>query len=212
VEVQVVLSQVGEGRRREANAVGSVERQGVGRDLHRARLVTRVEHLPERPLEVDRLRRRSLDLGFGAAHDLLDGPKLARPLPGALEHMAEQEGRGGLAVRAGDPGHPKLRGGIAVEGGGCGRHRTPRVADEGLRDLEVQPALGHQRGGPSLDGGGGEVVPVGAGPGDAEEQRPGLDVARGVGEPGHLGVGLVGPLGDRSAGEDLAELHRGDCR
>ena len=61
VEVEVVLGEVGEDAAAKWIAVGAVQLERVRGDLHRARPVARVEHRPERRLQVDRLGRRALD-------------------------------------------------------------------------------------------------------------------------------------------------------
>ena len=131
-----------------------------------------------------------------------------------LEHLAEQEGGRRLAVGAGDPGDPQLRGRVAVEARRDRRHRRPRVGDQHLRDLELgKLALDDQRRGSRLDRGGGELVPVGLLARDAEEERPRLDPAAVVGEPRDLDRAGVAddPLGLGRGGE-LDPVSRGDSR
>src|SRR5262249_54563611 len=55
VEVEVVLVEVREHERLEADAIEAVERRAVRRRLHHATPVAYVEHLTEEALEVDRL-------------------------------------------------------------------------------------------------------------------------------------------------------------
>ena len=73
VEVEVVLAEVREDEDGEANAVEPVELRRVRRRLHRARAVAGVEHLAERALQVDRLRRRAHDTAPLAADTRLHG-------------------------------------------------------------------------------------------------------------------------------------------
>src|SRR5207248_9157639 len=61
VEVEVILAEVREDEDAEADAVEPVENGRVGRRLHHARAVARVEHLSERALEIYRLRRGPQD-------------------------------------------------------------------------------------------------------------------------------------------------------
>ena len=58
VQVEVILAQVREDERVEADAVEPSQRGAVRRRLDRRAPVTRIEHLPEEPLQVDRLGRR----------------------------------------------------------------------------------------------------------------------------------------------------------
>ena len=81
VEVEVVLGQVGEHGDREPDPGGSVEGQRVRGDLHRAGPVARLEHPAKGRLEIDRLRRRPLDLLLDPTDHLLDGPEEPGPDP-----------------------------------------------------------------------------------------------------------------------------------
>ena len=126
VEVEMLVAQVGEHERSEAHTVEAVQCRRVGRRLHRHRPVARVEHLPEEPLEVDRLRRRSLDAATLAADAGLDRPDQAGPSTGGGEDRIEQKRRRRLSVRAGDPGHPQLRRRPLEELVGDLRHRDAR--------------------------------------------------------------------------------------
>ena len=85
VEVEVVLGEVGEGRDVEVDRGGTTELEGVRGDLHHAGPVAGVEHPPERPLQVDRLRGGPLDLLHRPADDLLDRAEQAGADAGRLE-------------------------------------------------------------------------------------------------------------------------------
>ena len=140
VEVEVVLGQVREHAAREADAATPAELERVRGDLHRARAVAGVEHPPEGGLEVDRLGRRALDLLLHPAHHALDRAEQARLAPRRLEQVADQEGGGGLAVRAGDADHLELGGRIAVEAGRRGAHRGAHVVHHHLGHAEARAA------------------------------------------------------------------------
>ena len=105
----------------EVDRVGAVQGQRVRGDLHRAGPVAAVEHPPEGRLQVDRLRRRPLDLLLDPADHLLHRPQQPALDPRRLEDLADQERRRRLAVGPGDPDHPQLRGRVALE-------RGPRAA------------------------------------------------------------------------------------
>ena len=68
----MVLAEIREDQRREADAVEPVEDGRVRRGLHRARAVAGVEHLPEHALQVDRLGRRAHDAAPLATDPRLD--------------------------------------------------------------------------------------------------------------------------------------------
>ena len=209
VEVQVVLGQVREHSRGEADAVAPVLGERVRGNLHRACLVTRVEHPAEGPLEVDRLGGRSLDLLLLPAHDALDGTQEPRPGALGLENVANQKGRRGLPVRASDSDDPKRSRRILPEANRDRRHRGAGVGNRHLGHRQVQMTLDHQRRGAPLDGRGGEIVAVGPLPLHAEEEPAGLHPARVIGEGRDVSVRVPRDAGQFGAGEQLPELHRG---
>ena len=92
-----------------------------------------VEHPPEGRLQVDRLRRRPLDLLLDPADDLLHRAQQPARDPGRLEDLADQERRRRLAVGPGHPDDPQLRRRVAPEARRQRRHRRPRVGDHDLR-------------------------------------------------------------------------------
>ena len=79
---------------------------------------------------------------------------------GGLEQVANEERRGGLAVGAGDAHHVELGRRIAVEACRSRPHRRPHVVHHDLRHAEVEPPLGHERGGTALDRIRSEIVAV----------------------------------------------------
>ena len=170
----MVLGEVREDPAREADARRAAELEGVRGHLHHARRVARVDHPAEGGLEVDGLRRRALDGLLGPAHHLPHGAEQAGAHPGRLEDLAHEEGRGGLAVRAGDAHHPqRARSGRreSARRPAPSRARTSGTTTSGTPRSE-RP-LADQRGGAALDGVGGEVVAVAREAGHAEEERPG---------------------------------------
>ena len=99
VEVEVILAEVREDENAKADAIEPVEDRGVRRRLHRARAVAGVEHLAERPLQVDRLGRRPHDAAPLAADARLDRPEQARSPPGRGEDR-EQTGTSSSSCRS----------------------------------------------------------------------------------------------------------------
>ena len=145
----------------------------------------RVEHLAERALEVDRLRRRAHDRCSTPPIDRLDRPEQAAAAAGALEQRAHEERGRRLAVGAGDAatgsaavGSPEARGGD--------RHRRTHVLAPHLGHAEPERARDDERRRPARDRVGREVVPVAGEAGHAEEQGAGLHRAVVVGQAGDL--------------------------
>ena len=133
VEVEVVLREVGEDRRRPVDGVGAVQGERVARDLHDDRVVAGGEHVGEGALQVDRLGRGARHGVLLAADDRGHGAEQAGRRPARLEQRAHEEGRRRLAVGAGDPDRGQPRGRVAGQRGGGGRHRGAHVVDEDLR-------------------------------------------------------------------------------
>ncbi len=101
----------------------------------------------------------------------------------------EQESRRRLPVRAGDRRNVE-RGRRVVEEEVRGRgHRGARVANDELGQPDGDGMLDDERRSPELGGLGCQGVPVGAPAADAEEERPGRDGARVVGEVADLDRG-----------------------
>ena len=103
VVVEVVAGEVGEQGRREARARRPPLGERVGGHLHRARRVAGVPHPGQQRLQLERRR------GWCAAAAPPRPPTRASIVPispqrspGRLEHRADQVGRRGLAVGAGD--------------------------------------------------------------------------------------------------------------
>ena len=185
--------------RGDVDPVRAAQFQRVRGDLHRARDVAAVEHLAERALEVDRLRRRPDDRPLLAAHDRLDRAEQPARQPGALEQRADEERGRGLAVRARDAGDLQRRRRIAVEPR-RGRAIAARTSlHHHLGHAEPERARDDERRRPARDRVGSEVVPVAGEAGHAEEQGPGTDepVIEGQARDDH-----VGPVP-----EQLAERH-----
>ena len=182
VEVEVVLRQVGEDRGREVDRVGAVELECVRGDLHRAGAVAPVEHLPERALQVDRLRGGPLTSRSAPPITLVTVP--SRPVwrPAASSSARTRKAVVVLPLVPVMPTVWSVRGRIAVEArrrpgpspSGVGTGSPGRPAPAGAR----RPARPLRA--PRL---GGEVVTVAGEAGHAEEQRAGLDAAVVVGEP-----------------------------
>src|SRR5215210_2939509 len=98
----MVLAQIGKDEAREPRAQEPLLHGAVRGRLERAAAVPGLEHLAERPLQVDRLWRRAARRAALATDAALDRAEQARPPLGSLEDAVEEEARRRLAVRAGD--------------------------------------------------------------------------------------------------------------
>ena len=174
VQVEVILAEVREHERAEADAVETPERGAVRRRLDRRAAIPCVEHLAEEALEVDRLRRREGRRAMLAADDPLDRPHEPRPSTGRLEHRVEQEHDRRLPIRPCDARDLELLRRLAEERVRSDGHRGPRVRHHELRHVasELHRVLDDERARTPLDGGTRERVSVDATPGNAEEERP----------------------------------------
>ena len=208
VEVEVVLAQVRERERVEADTVEAAIVRAVGRGLEDDGLVPGVDHLPEQPLQVDRLRGRVRRGPPDAADDPLDGSDHRGRPPVRLEDRAEQMGGRRLAVRPGDPGHGQPLGRDAEEHVGGDRHRRTRGLDDELRHRDVDRALDDERDGTGRDGVRRQVVPVGTGPGHAEEERVVAHAAGVVREVEDLDGPSPDHVTRRERADQRVELHR----
>ena len=144
----------------------------------------------------------------------VDGGDAGRLLTGRLPGCPEHGGGGGLAVRAGDPGHRHPLGGMPGEGGRECAQGSPGALDPqqrcGLRDRRDRGALRDDRDGSGPDGRHREVVTVDVETGDRDEERSRVAVAGVVLDRRHLGVVAARGVETRLA-EELGEQHRWFC-
>ncbi len=211
VEVEVVLRQVREDRRREVHRVGATELERVRGDLDRARPVAAVEHRAEHRLQIDRLRGRASHLALLPADDRGDRAEQSALLAHRLlQQGAHEVGRRRLAVRSRDADDAQLRGRIAVEARRDRGHRRARRADQHFRHAELQASLHDQRRRARLECLLRELVPVALKAADAEEQLPVAHRAAVVGQARDLDAEIAGGL-ERQTGRQLVEPHRLGC-
>ena len=144
----------------------------------------------------------------------VDGGDAGRLLPRRLPGCPEHGGGGGLAVRAGDPGHRHPPGRMPGQGGRERAQGSPGALDPqqrcGLRDRRDRGALGDDRDGSGPDGRPRKVVTVDVKTGDRDEERSRAAVAGVVLDRGHLGVAVARDVETRLA-EELGEQHRSAC-
>ena len=189
MEVEVVLGEVREHPAGEADSGHAAQLERVRGDLHRAGHVAAVHHAAEGLLQVDRLGRRALDLLLDSRHHALDRAEQPALPPRGLEQMANQEGRGRLAVRAGHADERELRRRVAVEARGGRTHGGADVVHQHLGHPKTQRPLADERHGAPLDRVRSEVVAVRPEPGHAKKERPRGDALARVGESRNLDLG-----------------------
>jgi hypothetical protein len=187
VEVEVVLGEVREDERAEADAEQALERRAVRGRFERAAAIAGVEHLAEGALEVDRLRRSARRRAALPADPVLDRPEEARPAAGSGEDREEEEGGRRLAVRPGDSDDLELASRMAEKRVGREGHGRPGIPDEQLGDVELERPLDDERRGAVGDRLRGEFVSVCLQPGNAHEHGSRRHAARVVGEVGDFG-------------------------
>ena len=207
VQVEVVLRQVRERERAEADALETAELGAVRGRLHRGAAVARVEHPPERPVEVDRLRGRADRRVRLAADPGLDRPEQAGLPAGRAEDRVEHEGGRRLAVRPGDGRDLELVRGTAEEPWRRLRHGEPGVGDHDLGHARGHGVLDDERGGSRLDRPPGQLVPVEPLTAHAEEESTRLDGARVVREIGDLDAEVPDNLARGKGFCDARKLH-----
>ncbi len=184
----MVLRQVRERERAEADALETAELGAVRGRLHRGAAVARVEHPPERSVEVDRLRGRADRRVRLAADPGLDRPEQARLAAGRAEDRVEHEGGRRLAVRPGDGRDLELVRRTAEEPWRRLRHGEPGVGDHDLWHARGHGVLDDERSGSRLDRPPSQLVPVEPLTAHAEEESTRLD-----------GAGVVREIGDLDA-------------
>jgi hypothetical protein len=111
------------------------------------------------------------------------------------------------ASRAGDSRELQLSRRLGEEHVGGDRHRRSRRGHEELRNVDVERALHDESGCAALDRLPGEVVPVDALTGHAEEERPSGDGAGVVGEVADVDRTAPGHLARRECPDQGVELH-----
>ena len=201
VEVEMVLAEVGEGERAEANSVEPAQLGAVRGRLERTAPIASVEHLTEGALEVDRLRRRADRRPGVAADPAFDRAEQARPPACRGEDRVEEEGGRRLSIRAGHARDLERPRRVVEENDGSLGHRPPGVRHDQLGDVELEHPVDHERDGAALHRFASEGVAIVPLSRDTEEKRSGPDGARVVGEVGDL---------DRSALHDVRGGERCD--
>ncbi len=188
VEVEVVLSEVGEDGHVELDAVDAREGQRVRGHLHRHAAHAGLDHPREERLQLERFRRGLSRVLRLRAHPVLDGADHpGGPAVRAQQRLHQQRG-GGLAVGPGDADHGEPPGRMPVIGVREPRERfarRPHHHAHGRAARQRVFALRHHHRGAAVERVGREAAPVLLEAGDGHEQRARRGLARVVGEPGH---------------------------
>ena len=152
-----------------------------------------LRHLCKQALQLIALRRGALGMQCLAADHILDRADQADLCTEAvLQHMLEQIGRGGLAVRAGQADHDHLLRRAAKPVCRGQRECTPRIVHAHIRDRLLRRMLTEHRSRAALHRLGDEPVPVGGKARHGDKQLAGLRRARIVADAGDLRL-RVGP-------------------
>ena len=203
----MVVAEIREDERREADAVEAPEVGVVRRRLDRAAEVAGVEHRPESAVEVED-HGRPRGCGDALRADLgLDRAVEARPPAGGLEDRVQQVGGRRLPARARDADDRQRLGRPAPELVGDGRERGASVGHDELRRGEVESPFRDERDGAVRDRLCGPVVPVDAGAADAEEDAAGADAPCVDDQILDHAPSVAGSRRRLERGEHVAQLH-----
>ena len=181
VQLQVLVSQVGEDGHVVCDLGDAVQRQSMGSGFHDRGPIAGLHHGPQNLLQLG---------GLGSGDVLRVGCAQRAHFPGRRGDEARrdaaglQDGRGqkgcrGLAVRAGDAYHSQLAAGVAVPPRGHGGQGAARIIDHDLRQSRGRNGPLDDRSG-SAKGGCGHhvVVPVGMDARHSHEEGRSADVTR----------------------------------
>ena len=125
--IEMVARDVGEGRRRDAQAVETILIEPVRGRLDREMRDTLAGQRVERSMQRDRIRRGQRSVGLAARRDDADGADARGAMAECRPDLPRERGDGGLAARAGDGGD-----GLRLARKKSGRHqrqRAPGIAD-----------------------------------------------------------------------------------
>ncbi len=105
VIIHVVAGDVGEGSRRDLDAVQTILIEAMARRLERQMLDAVTFHLREQTMKLDRIRGRVLERKFARRRDDANGADACRALTQRCPNLAQENRDRGLALGAGDGGH-----------------------------------------------------------------------------------------------------------
>ena len=202
----VIFGQIREGHDLKGDTVHAVVAQGLTADFQHAVVYTRVQHFAEQAVQFQALRRR---VGGGlvlACNVHAVGTDVGAGQPCLGHDGSGQQGRGGLALRAGNANQVQLIGGVAVEICTDNGQRRAGIVGDDLHSVgrQIQRVL-HQKGTAAvLIGAGGVGMTVQPRTHQADEQRTGRRLAGVVDDGGDIHVGCAG-VGDMF--DKVVEFH-----
>jgi len=127
MKIEMILRHVGKHRRVDLAAGDAPQRQSVGRHLHGNGPHAAVNHIAQRRLQIQHIRRRILDRNDPVADQGVERAADAAGPAGPVKNAPDDMGRGCLAVGAGDADQAQLRRWIPVKPGRDPFHRLTDI-------------------------------------------------------------------------------------
>ena len=171
-------------------------------------MVAAVEHLPEEPLQVDRLRGVEAHAARLRSDAALDVRQQARPPAGGLQDRPEEVRGRRLAVCPGDRGDGQVGRRVVEELDRRAWHRHAGALDDELGNIQVEPPFDHERHRSARDRLRCEIVAVGPGAGDAKEQGVARHLPRVVRQLADLEGDVPNDVGRSERCRKPLQLHR----
>ena len=201
----MVAGEIGEDADIEFNSVHPLLVQGMGTDLHDARLAVGLEHLRHHLLHFERLGRGPLGRNHPIADFIADGAQETALDSSSLRDGLNHESNGGFAVGAGDADDLQGRAGMLVEGAGRTGQRFANVGHFDLGDAAGNQgaAFADDRAGATLDRRADELMPIDVPASDGHEHHARSHPTRVVGDAGD---GLIQRTFHRGGRQDLNKL------
>ena len=209
VKVQMVLRQVREDAHPEADALHTVQHERVRRHLHDRVRAAGVDHPAQELLQLIGVGRGVLGVQHLVADDVrVRADETDLRVQTLLEHMLDERGDGGLAVRAGHTDHGQLTRRVIEKFAADARERKAAVGHEDIRYLDLWLSLAEHDGRAALCGRADEPVSVGLIPADGGEQVAGLRGARVKADIPDVQFRIGGAFAHVQNGQQSLEFHK----
>ena len=196
MEVQMILSQVGERADGEAHAAHAVENQRVRRDFHDAVRAASLGHACKQCLQLVGLGRGALGRDDLVTDHVLIGADEANLMALGFQNVLDQRGGRGLAVGAGHADHGELARGmveaVARDVGQCGSG----IGNDDRRDA-LAGLLAHDCNRALLEGHADIGMAVGGEAAHGDEQVTRLDGARVIAHLADVDIQIDRGVGER---------------
>ena len=210
VEVQMVLRQVREDAHLKSDALHAVQHQRVGRHLHDRVRAAGVGHPAQELLQLIGVGRGVLGVQHLVADDVrIRADEADLRVQALLEHVLDERGDGGLAVRAGHADHGQLARRVIKKFAADARERKAAVGHEDIRNIHLRLLLAEHDGRAALDGCADEPVPIGLIPADGGKQVAGLRGARVKADIPDVQFRIGGAFVHVQNGQQSLEFHKG---